>query len=100
MIARAVAQYSPALMDVDLLPLVRAADPIMLIAVTMRETLSVRLVDALLDRHDRDVALKLLGRPDTPFGPGTLLRLAEEFGRARTQKSADICWRDPTCLPP
>jgi len=79
-IARAVAQYSPALMDVDLLPLVRTADATMLVALTMRETVSPRLVEALLDRHDRDVALKLLRRPDTPFGAGLLLRLAEEFG--------------------
>src|ERR1700756_346467 len=51
-IARAVAQYSPALIDADLIACVKTAEPPMLIAVAMRETLSSRLAEALVDRRD------------------------------------------------
>jgi uncharacterized protein (DUF2336 family) len=79
-IARAVAQYSPALIDVDLLGLVTTADPTMLMAVAMRDNLSGRLAEALAARQDRDVALKLLQRHDVPLSEPTLLRLAAELG--------------------
>ena len=80
-IARAVAQYSPALIDVDLLAVIRSAEPTMLTAIAMRETLSARLVDTLLGRGDRDVVLTLLARPDAAIAPAALMRLAEELGR-------------------
>ncbi|HTJ58359.1 MAG TPA: DUF2336 domain-containing protein [Devosiaceae bacterium] len=80
-IARAVAQYSPALLDVDLLAMVKTADPVMLMAVAMRERLGARVVDALLTAGDREVTLKLLGRPDAPFGADALLRLAATLGQ-------------------
>jgi uncharacterized protein (DUF2336 family) len=80
-IARAVGQYCPALLDTDLLSFIREAEPGLLLAVAMRDQLTSRVAEALLARHDRDVALKLLQRPDAPLSAQTLLRLAEELGR-------------------
>lgn len=79
-ISRAVAQYSPALIDVDLLGLVRDGDPAMLLATAMRDTLSLRVVDALFERGDKAVTLKLLGREDLVISPARLTQLATGVG--------------------
>ena len=79
-IAKAVVQYSPALIDADLIALVKSAEPAMLMAVAMREALSMRLTEALMGRGDRSVILKLLARPDAPISGERLLRLADEVG--------------------
>ncbi|WP_421759708.1 DUF2336 domain-containing protein [Devosia sp.] len=81
-IARAVAQYSPALVDADLMALVRAGEPTMLLALAMREHLSARVAEALLDVGDRGLTLKLLGRPDIEFSTSALVRLAGGAGLA------------------
>jgi uncharacterized protein (DUF2336 family) len=79
-IARAVAQYSPALVDADLMALVRTGEPTMLMALSVRERLSVRIAEALLEVGDRGLTLKLLGRPDIAFSGSALLRLAAGAG--------------------
>src|SRR5258708_7132869 len=66
-IAKAVVQYSPALIDADLIALVKTAEPAMLMAVAMRDILSQRLAEALIGRGDRSVILKLLPRSDVPI---------------------------------
>lgn len=76
-IARAVAQYSPALIDVDLVGIIRGTDPAMLLAVAMRDTLSARLIETLVATGDRVVMLKLLGREDLAFPAPLLAALAE-----------------------
>jgi uncharacterized protein (DUF2336 family) len=76
-IARAVAQYSPALVDADLIGLVRTAEPTMLVAVTMREHISQRLAEALIARGKRLVTLRVLRRSDIPIAPQVLIDLAE-----------------------
>ena len=76
-IARAVAQYSPALVDADLMRLMQGADEPMLAAVAMRERISPRVLDALLLRADEELTLKLLDRGDLGFPASVLLRLAE-----------------------
>ena len=85
-ISRAVAQYSPALIDLDLVGVIRAADPAMLLAVAMRDALSVRVVDALLERGDKAVTLKLLCREDIQIATARLGQLAAGSG----QDDADI----------
>jgi uncharacterized protein (DUF2336 family) len=80
-IARAVAQYCPALLDADLMAFIRDAEPALQMAVAMRENLSARVAEGLLDRRDRDVSLKLLRRTDAVLSATSLLRLAEEIGR-------------------
>lgn len=81
-IARAVAQYSPALVDADLMALVRAGEPTMLLALAMRENLSARIAEALLEVGHRTLSLKLLGRPDIRFSPSALVGLAGGAGLA------------------
>src|SRR5690606_3129384 len=85
-ISRAVAQYSPALIDVDLIGLVRAAGPALLLAVAMRERLSLRIIEALIDRGDKPATLKLLGRTDIEISPARLMDLASGAG----SEDADI----------
>lgn len=79
-IARAVVQYSPALIDADLIGLVRAADTQLLLAVAMREHISGRLAEALVARGCRSVTLNLLRRPDVPFASDLLNALADDLG--------------------
>jgi uncharacterized protein (DUF2336 family) len=79
-ISRAVAQYSPALIDADLIGLVRSAGLVMLMAVTLRERISARVAEALIARDERVVLLKLLPRNDVPIPTALLARLAEEQG--------------------
>ena len=79
-ISRAVAQYSPALIDADLIGLIRKADLVMLNAVALRERITSRVAEALIAREIRLVTLKLLPRNDVPI-PGALLsKLATELG--------------------
>jgi uncharacterized protein (DUF2336 family) len=75
-IARAIAQYSPALIDVDLVSLVQNGDAEMLMAIAQRERLSARIAEALLGRSDRAVVLRLLGRAEPQLPPAALSQLA------------------------
>jgi uncharacterized protein (DUF2336 family) len=84
-ISRAIVQYSPALIDADLIGLVRAAQPAMLLAVTMRERVSQRLAQALVARDVRPATLKLLQRPDVPFSAELLTGLALGIGTTDAQ---------------
>ena len=75
-ISRAVAQYSPALIDADLIGLVRKAGSVMLMAVALREHISPRVAQALIDRNERAVTLKLVARPDVAIPTALLDALA------------------------
>ncbi|RYE10397.1 MAG: DUF2336 domain-containing protein [Hyphomicrobiales bacterium] len=79
-ISRAVAQYSPALIDADLIGLIRKAGLVILHAIAMRERLSARAAEALIARQERDVTLRLLPRDDVPVPQALLLKLAVEQG--------------------
>ena len=81
-IARAIAQYSPALIDADLIALVRKASITMLHAVTLRQAISARLAEALIAREVRSVTLKVLQRPDIPVPSALLASLAAERGES------------------
>lgn len=79
-ISRAVAQYSPALIDADILGLIRVADTPMLQAIAMRERIGGRMAHALIARGERPVTLKLLQRPDVPVPVDLLAAIAAELG--------------------
>jgi uncharacterized protein (DUF2336 family) len=79
-IAKAVAQYSPALIDADLIGLIRTTDLVMLTAVALREVISARVAEALIARNERSVTLKLLPRDDVPVPVPLLMALAAEQG--------------------
>lgn len=71
-IARAVAQYSPALVDADLLPLVRRRDSALNLAICNRTHLSTRLASELAAGDDDAVISRILERNDVTL-PGDLL---------------------------
>lgn len=75
-IARAVLQYSPVLVDADLFPVVRNGDVSTLVAVAQRSTVSARLGAALISRADRDVTLRVLRRKEIPIPADVLADLA------------------------
>lgn len=81
-IARAVAQYSPALIDADLIGLVRGASVTMLNAVALREHMSARVAEAMIKREVRTVTIKLLQRHDVAVPLDLLASLAAEKGTA------------------
>jgi len=76
-IARAVLQYSPALLDADLIAAVRGGDLTTLLAVSEREQLTPRVAEALVARGERPVTLKILLRADAALSPATLSRLVD-----------------------
>jgi uncharacterized protein (DUF2336 family) len=84
-ISRAIAQYSPALIDADLISLVRRAEPNMLLAITRRERISGRLAAAMVEQGRRGITLRLLRRADVPFSPDLLSVLAAELGTTDPQ---------------
>jgi uncharacterized protein (DUF2336 family) len=79
-ISRAVVQYSPALLDADILRLIPAADAPMLQAIAQRERIGSRLAEALIARGERLVTLKLLRRGDVLVPAGLLCAIAAENG--------------------
>ncbi len=79
-ISRAVVQYSPALIDADLIGFIRTCDALLLNAIALRERISARVAEALISRQERAVTLKLIGRPDVPVPAWLLSALAEEQG--------------------
>jgi uncharacterized protein (DUF2336 family) len=76
-IARAVAQYSPVLIDADLLALIRRGDSSLLVPMALRQAVSPRLAEALLATGDRATVLTLLERPDLTLTPEQFARIAE-----------------------
>ena len=93
-IARAIAQYSPALIDADLITLVRKASITMLHAVALRVTISARVAEALISRSVRSVTLKVLQRHDVPVPPLLLSTLAAERGEADAELRGTLLDRD------
>ena len=84
-ISRAVAQYSPALIDTDLIGLAQSADGAMLLALTLRTRISARLCQALVERGKRPIILRLLRRKEIAFRADMLCQLAEERGTTDAQ---------------
>lgn len=75
-IARAVLQYSPVLVDADLYPVAQNGDVQSLLAIAQRSTVSARLAAALIARGDRGLVLRLLRRADLSIGGAVLEALA------------------------
>lgn len=79
-IVRAVVQYSPVLLDADLIGLIADADEPLLAAMAARAKVSARLAGALLDRAGPEVRLKLLGRGEVPVDGERLQTIARREG--------------------
>lgn len=93
-ISRAVLQYSPVLIDADLLPIVARAEVSVLAAVSQREVISTRLAAALLARNDRDIVLRVLRRPDVAINTTVFDMLAVTWGDEAAIRGAMLARRD------
>jgi uncharacterized protein (DUF2336 family) len=87
-ISRAVLQYSPVLIDADLMGLVRTFEPAMLLAACERRTISERLAAALIARQERPITLRLLKRADVPVGATLLQHLANGCAQDASMRGA------------
>lgn len=76
-ISRAVLQYSPILIDADLIPFARSGDEPALVAIAQRSQLSPRLATALVARGHRALTIRLLRRAEISFAAEALQKLAE-----------------------
>lgn len=79
-ISRAVLQYSPVLVDADLLPIVARGDASLLLAISQRVRLSTKLAAALVARGDRDLVLRVLRRSEVALDARSLDALAGQWG--------------------
>ena len=79
-IARAVAQYSPVLIDADLVGLVRTLDMAMLVSISQRAVVSPRLASELIARGDRQLTLRVLRRHEIAMPAELLQQLAQALG--------------------
>lgn len=79
-IARAVLQYSPVLIDADLMGLARTIDISMLVALSQRSEISPRLATAIVARGHGPVTLRLLRRHDVAFEASLLSELGGSLG--------------------
>ncbi|QMV01582.1 DUF2336 domain-containing protein [Devosia sp. D6-9] len=96
-ISHAVAQYSPALIDADLIGLARNGDLTMLLALAERTNISTRIAEAVIARGETGVILKLLARRDIAYGAETLVVLAQSHGDDARLRGALLARRE---LPP
>lgn len=87
-IARAVMQYSPVLIDADLMGLIKTLDMTMLVAVSQRARISPRLAAAIVARGQGPVTLRLLRRHDIAFETTLLGQLAEALGGSADMRGA------------
>ena len=93
-IARAVLQYSPVLIDADLLGLVKTLDVTMLVAVSQRASVSARLAAAIVARGNGAVTLRLLRRHDVALDAVLLTELATSQGDSAEMRGALLARRD------
>ena len=93
-IARAVMQHSPALVDADLLALARGAPVDELVCLAQRENLSARLADALLVRGIVEVDLVVLRRGELALGAERLRDKAAVSGNIPAIRGALLARAD------
>lgn len=93
-ISRAVLQYSPVLVDADLVPLIRRGELSDLIAIAQRKTISARLVGMMLEADQRDVSLMILRRSELPAPAEVLLALALRYSSDAKLRGALLARQD------
>ncbi|WP_127143191.1 DUF2336 domain-containing protein [Pelagibacterium montanilacus] len=97
-ISRAVVQFSPVLLDADLVGIIRAGDPDMLTAMTARTALSARVALALLRLGQEDLCLRVLERTDPALPEDDLIELAERWGEDAELRGAMLARADLPAL--
>ncbi len=93
-IARAVLQYSPILIDADLAPLAKAGELQTLVAISQRKPLSGRIAGLLIGRDCPDITLSLLQRDDIALAGDVLSTLAMAKGDDARLRGAMLARRD------
>ncbi len=93
-VARAVAQYSPVLLESDLNPLIPTADEHMLDAIVARPVLAPSTVSALLERGIDAITLMLLAREDVRLSPQAYAELAQTHGQDARMRGALLKRKD------
>ncbi len=83
-IARAVAQYSPVLLDVDLLGAIKRGEAGTLEAIAARHGLSPRVAAALVELNRRPLIELVLARTDVRLGGEVLSTIAGDYGEEAT----------------
>lgn len=96
-ISRAILQYSPLLVDADLMPIVRTGEAAALLAIAQRASISERVAAGLLARDDHDLTVRLVRRRDVLFAPSVLQTLADTHGGDAQLRGAMLARQD---LPP
>ena len=79
-IARAVVQYSPVLLDVDLIGVIKANEASVLLALSARKKLSSRVIERLVKTGNKKIILNLLDRKDLEIPENLLSVLVESHG--------------------
>ena len=93
-ISRAVVQFSPVLLDADLMGIIRSGDPDMLAVITARPALSQRVALALARLGDPDLCVRVLGRTDIGLPEDDLSMLADKWGEEARVRGALLRRRD------
>ena len=93
-ISRAVVQFSPVLLDADLMGIIRSGDPDMLAVITARPALSQRVALALARLGDPDLCVRVLGRADIALPEDDLSMLADKWGEDAKVRGALLRRRD------
>ncbi|WDR03670.1 DUF2336 domain-containing protein [Devosia algicola] len=93
-IARAVLQYSPVLVDADMVGLIPKLDLPMLLALSQRTKLSTRLAQLMLARDLEPLTLRLLRRDDVVLEPNTLIDMVHRHGAAPELRGALLRRKD------
>ena len=78
-ISRAVVQYSPVLLEADILTLVRSGDTDLRLTIIDREGLTDSLVATLIECGDRAIDRALVVRADAPIKSDDLITLADRW---------------------
>lgn len=79
-VAAPVLAHSPVLQDADLIDLAATAEPLALVAIALRATISARTAHALIERCEPEVSLALAGNPGADIADSDLLAMAIAFG--------------------
>lgn len=93
-ISRAVLQYSPLLVDADLMPFVREGDATALVAMAQRQVLSPRIAAALIGCNCAELTVRLVKREDIALSPSLLCALADKQGDDANLRGALLARKD------
>ncbi len=93
-IARAVVQYCPVLLDVDLVATINSADSATIRAVAARQTLSPKLVKALIGLDQDDIVELLLERCDLTMSGKLLAMIADKYAGDEKIRAALLARQD------